>query len=194
MFLEDVEDVWFTDDTHPSKADLVDLSARTQGDRFSRWITYTAVPWLHRHVLQRPRHLISRRRRTFGDPGGPKELEADAAGGLGADGTGGGRGKGVEPSHLTFNYSDRTLEHVAEVASVVMSSLLPTASIFALNYIPQEDTALRLVFILVFSALFATALAIFTTAKRIEIFAGVATLASIQVVFIGTNNCDCGPS
>ena len=177
MFLEDVEDVWFSDEQHPPKADLVDISDRPQGDLFSRWFTYTAVPWLHKHVFQRPRHLLSRRSRTFTDPKDPKQLEASSS-----------NMSGRLPSSRTFDYDARTLEHITETVSLVLSSLMPTVTIFALYYIPQEQTIWRLVFILVLSAIFATALAIFTTARRIEIFAGVATLASIQVVFIGTHS------
>ena len=41
---------------------------------------------------------------------------------------------------------------------------------------------------MVFSTLLAGCVAILTNAKRVEIFAVTVALASVQVVFIGTNN------
>ena len=84
----------------------------------------------------------------------------------------------------TYEYSDKRLNRATEVVSIVVSSLLPTLSIFALHYI--DDSTYRLAFILCFSAVFASCLAIFTAAKRIEIFTATVGLASVQVVFIGT--------
>lgn len=93
-----------------------------------------------------------------------------------------------------YEYSEKRLNRATEVVSIVVSSLLPTLSIFALYYI--DDATYRLAFILCFSALFAGSLAIFTAAKRIEIFTATVGLASVQVVFIGTtpgNSSGSGP-
>ena len=67
---------------------------------------------------------------------------------------------------------------------MIVGSALPTCSIVALYFI---NLALyRLLFIVLFSGVFSAALAFFTDAKRIEIFAASAALASVQVVFVGT--------
>ncbi|MCJ1253008.1 hypothetical protein MMC24_000815 [Lignoscripta atroalba] len=86
----------------------------------------------------------------------------------------------------TWSYDDEALERAASNFTIVLSSLLPTASIFALYFIARP--VLRLAFIMVFSAVFTTCLAVFTSAKRIEIFAAAVALASVQVVFIGTSD------
>lgn len=83
----------------------------------------------------------------------------------------------------TYEYSDKRLNRVAEIFSIILSTMLPTVSIFALYYITEPVS--RLGFVLAFSAVFTACLAIFTTARRIEIFAAAVTLASVQVVFIG---------
>ena len=85
-----------------------------------------------------------------------------------------------------FEYQDTKFNAAANTISIVLSSLLPPASIFALYYV--QRTPVRLGLIMVFSALLAGCLAIFTSAKRVEIFAVTVALASVQVVFIGTNN------
>ena len=85
-----------------------------------------------------------------------------------------------------FEYQDTKFNGAANTISIVLSSLLPPASIFALYYV--QRTPVRLGLIMVFSALLAGCLAILTNAKRVEIFAVTVALASVQVVFIGTNN------
>ena len=81
---------------------------------------------------------------------------------------------------------DTKFNTAANTISIVLSSLLPPASIFALYYVHR--TPVRLGLITVFSALLAGCLAILTNAKRVEIFAITVALASVQVVFIGTNS------
>lgn len=84
-------------------------------------------------------------------------------------------------------YDDETMDRVIGALVITGASLLPTVSIFALNYIPK--TVYRLAFISVFSFMFTVALAFFTNARKIEIFTAAVALASVQVVFIGTQNC-----
>jgi hypothetical protein len=67
--------------------------------------------------------------------------------------------------------------------SNAVASLLPTASIIALYYI--TNNLHRLIFILLFSAVFTVCFSVFTAATRIEIFLGSIALASVQVVFVG---------
>ena len=172
-WLELPEDVWFEDLQARHNNDLVDLSSRSgQGDRFTRWFTYRFIPWLHRTILHPPRAFIYTSSRT--DAEAPPSTMAAAA------------------DAPLYDYSDTFLASVAEICSIVVSSLFPTVTIFALNYIPQNPPVARLAFITVFSAIFTVAISVFTEAKRIEIFAAVVALASIQVVFIGTNNCGSG--
>ena len=85
-----------------------------------------------------------------------------------------------------IDYRDSKFNSTANTISIILSSLIPPASIFALYYV--NHTPARLGLIMVFSAVLAACLAIFTAARRVEIFAATVALASVQVVFIGTNN------
>lgn len=69
--------------------------------------------------------------------------------------------------------------------SVVVASLLPTVSIFALYYI--STPIWRLIFILIWSGIFSACLAVFTKASRLEVCSASVAMAAVQVVFIGTN-------
>lgn len=82
-------------------------------------------------------------------------------------------------------YNGEILENLAFYISILFASLLPTGSIIALYYIPT--LIWRLIFIGLWSATFSISLAFFTSATRIEIFTASVALASVQVVFVGTN-------
>ena len=94
--------------------------------------------------------------------------------------------KKIDEQTGVYEYKDTKFNRWVDTISIVLSSLLPPASIFALYYVHR--TPVRLGLIMVFSALLAGCLAVFTNAKRVEIFAITVALASVQVVFIGTNN------
>lgn len=96
------------------------------------------------------------------------------------------RFKEIDEQTGLSDYKDTKFNRAVDTISVILSSLLPPASIFALYYVHR--TPVRLGLIMVFSALLAGCLATFTNAKRVEIFAITVALASVQVVFIGTNN------
>lgn len=173
------------DDPEPAD-DLVALSTReVEGDRFSRWFTDKFVPWMHRHVLSRP----ARRRRkpaagmTDSSAEKGKPTNGPATGNKKDSGDGDGEDIGEEEGEET-QYSDRILNRLVLSVTLLVSSLLPTVSIIVLNYI--QPTIWRLVFTLFFSIVFNVCLAVFTAAKRSEIFAATVGLASVQVVFIGT--------
>ncbi|KAI4727523.1 hypothetical protein E4T49_04684 [Aureobasidium sp. EXF-10728] len=97
-------------------------------------------------------------------------------------------------------YRGEVLERMAFYISILFASLLPTASIIALYYIPV--LIWRLIFIGLWSATFSICLAFFTPATRIEIFMASVALASVQgwswihlshekaanFVFVGTNS------
>lgn len=72
---------------------------------------------------------------------------------------------------------------IARVTTMTLASVLPTTSIIALYFI--DDDVLKLIFILLFSAVFTASLTIFTSASRFEIFIGSVSLASVQAVFVG---------
>ncbi|KAF2462017.1 hypothetical protein BDY21DRAFT_368156 [Lineolata rhizophorae] len=94
------------------------------------------------------------------------------------------RRRGREGDHVETD--DKMLNFAVGTFATIFASLLPTASIFALYAI--HETLNRLAFIMVFSFFFTTCLAVFTDAKRIEIFAAAVALASVQVVFVGTSD------
>ena len=87
-----------------------------------------------------------------------------------------------------YHHFDTRLRRAAEILSIIIPALLPTVTVIVLYYIPDSPGVARLGFILAFSALFTTCLAIFTKLNRTEICAAIVALVSCQVVFIGTNN------
>ena len=61
---------------------------------------------------------------------------------------------------------------MSHLVGVILASIIPAASIFTLYFV--SDMVDRLGILLAFSALFSICLALFTTARRIEIFAATA--------------------
>lgn len=61
---------------------------------------------------------------------------------------------------------------VTHIVGISLGTLIPAAAIFVLYYV--HDMVARLGAILAFSALFSLALALFTKAKKVEIFAATA--------------------
>jgi hypothetical protein len=83
-----------------------------------------------------------------------------------------------------YTYSGETLDDIALKVVVVLSSVIPTASIFALYFI--HPPIWRLAFISLWAVLFSACLAFFTEAGRTEIFSASLAMAAVQVVFVGT--------
>lgn len=83
-----------------------------------------------------------------------------------------------------YIYTEGAMSRYMRAVIMIVASALPTCSIIALYFI--RDEIYRLVFIILFSIFFSGALAFFTEAKRIEVFAASVALASVQVVFVGT--------
>ena len=81
-------------------------------------------------------------------------------------------------------YTEAALTRYMRSIVMVVASALPACSIVALYYITIP--LMRLVFIVLFSVVFSAALTFFTGATPTEVFVGSATLASVQVVFVGT--------
>ena len=83
-----------------------------------------------------------------------------------------------------YHYRKRHLRAVSHLFGVVLASVIPAASIFTLYYVVRPVD--RLIVLLGYSALFSVCLALFTNARRVEIFAATAAFASVQVVFVGS--------
>ncbi|KAI9726512.1 MAG: hypothetical protein M1828_001334 [Chrysothrix sp. TS-e1954] len=95
------------------------------------------------------------------------------------------KSKNIDPETAGLqHYKDSKINAIAHFIGTFIASMLPAASIFVLYYVNSMID--RLCIILALSALFSFSLAIFTKAKRVEIFAATAAFASVQVVFIGT--------
>ncbi|KAM5341925.1 hypothetical protein ACJ41O_014956 [Fusarium nematophilum] len=82
------------------------------------------------------------------------------------------------------SYSDSSLVTASNVIALVICSALPVVTIFVLNIL--DTTTKRIGFTVLFTTVFAITLALFSSAKRVEIFAATATFAAIEVVFIGS--------
>lgn len=79
----------------------------------------------------------------------------------------------IEKSSGLRSYDDARINSASNVISLVLSSTLPVLAIFVLN--GRESTNERLWFTVLFTAVFAMVLGIFSSAKRAEIFAATAT-------------------
>lgn len=69
-----------------------------------------------------------------------------------------------------YHYRKLHLRAVSHLVGVVLASVIPAASIFTLYFIKHPLD--RLLVLLAYSALFSMCLALFTSARRVEIFAG----------------------
>jgi hypothetical protein len=76
-----------------------------------------------------------------------------------------------------YNYEKASIKAVSHILGILFAAAIPAASIFTLYYI--HDMVKRLGAILAFSALFSICLAVFTTARRVEIFAATAAYAFV---------------
>lgn len=75
------------------------------------------------------------------------------------------------------HYEDLRLNAISHFVGTMIASLLPAISIFVLYFV--HNMLARLGAIMAFSALFSFTLAVFTTAKRIEIFAATAAYVAV---------------
>lgn len=67
-----------------------------------------------------------------------------------------------------------------------LSFILPTLAILVLYYVP--NMVQRLGLFIVFTTLFAIALAVFTDAKQVEVFSATAAFAAFEAVFVGSTS------
>ncbi|KAK7977833.1 hypothetical protein PG996_003883 [Apiospora saccharicola] len=83
-------------------------------------------------------------------------------------------------------YSPRTVSRVGSAVVAALSSTLPTLAILVLYFV--GDMVKRLGLVIIFTTLFAVALAVFTDAKKVEIFSATAAFAAVEVVYIGSTS------
>ncbi|KAK4224844.1 hypothetical protein QBC38DRAFT_484584 [Podospora fimiseda] len=86
-------------------------------------------------------------------------------------------------AQLSF-YEDEKLVKASSIIAVMISSALPVITIFVLNKV--KTTNIRIAWTVGFTMIFAMILVLFSSAKRVEIFAATATFAAVEVVFIGS--------
>lgn len=75
-----------------------------------------------------------------------------------------------------YHYRKSNLRGVSHLVGVLLASCIPAASIFTLYYVNRMVD--RLGVIVVYSAIFSVCLALFTTARRVEIFGATAAYVS----------------
>ncbi|KAK8094238.1 hypothetical protein PG997_000923 [Apiospora hydei] len=101
----------------------------------------------------------------------------------------------VDGKHSTINnharsYNTRTISRVGSATVAALSSTLPTLAILVLYFV--KDMVTRLGLIILFTTIFAFALAFFTDAKKVEIFSATAAFAAVEVVYVGSTSAGGG--
>ncbi|OCK91643.1 uncharacterized protein K441DRAFT_664115 [Cenococcum geophilum 1.58] len=94
------------------------------------------------------------------------------------------RSRIVDEESNIVDYSESTVQRAANIVATVLSSVLPLVAILVLDRF--KDTRTRIHISVGITAVFAFILALFTDARRVEIFAATATFAAVEVVFIGS--------
>ncbi|KAK4198764.1 hypothetical protein QBC40DRAFT_266499 [Triangularia verruculosa] len=82
-----------------------------------------------------------------------------------------------------YVYRESHLQIIIETFVTVVAALLPVLSIVVLYFL-GDNNKFKFIALVIFSAIFALALAIMTKAKRIEVFAATAAFAALNVVFL----------
>ena len=78
----------------------------------------------------------------------------------------------VDPDSGIVEYEDTRLTAISNAVGVMFASLVPTISVLVLYFI--KNMLVRIGLLVVFTAVFAAALAVFTKARKIEIFSAIA--------------------
>ncbi|KAF7514121.1 hypothetical protein GJ744_004446 [Endocarpon pusillum] len=86
--------------------------------------------------------------------------------------------KPFDPESGLYHYRKGNVRAVSHLVGILLASLIPAASIFTLYFVPHMTD--RLGVIVAYTALFSICLGVFTTARRVEIFAATAAFASVQ--------------
>ena len=77
-----------------------------------------------------------------------------------------------DPDSGIVEYEDTRLAAISNAVGVIFASLVPTVSVLVLYFI--KNMLVRIGLLVVFTAVFAAALALFTNARKIEIFSAIA--------------------
>lgn len=93
-------------------------------------------------------------------------------------------------------YEEKKIQRFTNVLTAALSASLPTIAILVLYFV--EDMIHRIGLIIVFTTVFYVVFAMFTGAKKAEVFAATAAFASVEVVYIGSvasndSPCVCSP-
>ncbi|KAI0156186.1 hypothetical protein BJ166DRAFT_594381 [Pestalotiopsis sp. NC0098] len=81
-------------------------------------------------------------------------------------------------------YAPEKIKRAGDGIVVALSAVLPTLAILVLYFV--KDMIQRIGLVILFTAVFAIAMAVFTGAKKIEIFSATAAFAAVEVVYIGS--------
>ena len=77
-----------------------------------------------------------------------------------------------DPDSGIVEYPDTRLTTISNAVGVIFASLVPTISVLVLYFI--KNMLVRIGLLVVFTAIFSAALALFTSARKIEIFSAIA--------------------
>ncbi|CAM1506500.1 Fc.00g061410.m01.CDS01 [Cosmosporella sp. VM-42] len=83
-------------------------------------------------------------------------------------------------------YNEKKVSRVGDGIVAALSAVLPMIAILALYFV--HSMIKRIGLVIVFTTIFSVTLAIFTGAKKAEIFAATATFAAVEVVYIGSTS------
>jgi len=136
------------------RPDLISISSRPSDDRFTRWLEMSLIPHLPTRLRKRILVSIDHTHTFTALTVSNQEPMA------GSEETGIGRVK-LEVLH-----------RFARALNVVLSAIIPSTAIVALYMI--NNLPYRIAAVAAFSGVFASVLAIFTTARPVEIFAATA--------------------
>lgn len=78
----------------------------------------------------------------------------------------------VDPDSGIVEYEDTRLTAISNAVGVIFASVVPTTSVLVLYFI--KNMLVRIGLLVVFTAVFAVALTVFTKARNIEIFSAIA--------------------
>lgn len=138
-----------------NEEDLTSLASQDkEQDVLTTWIGTKFIPWFHNRFWR------ERKEKIFI----PNIFDRDYR---------------EEPLH---DYPMSMIANVVYAVSTLLSTLLPTASIFALNHF--ERLSIRLGLILLFTSLFGMSLVLVARPRRVDSFTAVAAFAAVQVVFV----------
>jgi hypothetical protein len=82
-----------------------------------------------------------------------------------------------------WEYSNESFVTIGNAICMILSSVIPTVSIFALYFV--QSMIARLLVITAMSCLFSLIMTVIVQGKPVEVFAATTAFAAVQVVFVG---------